>query len=105
VDEHGVEVTTIEFDDPWFLRLLEYPNPVGVRDFGGHPLKRSHPFPLTDEQIERLPEVPTTYFGEPAEDARTPQDRALPQPSTTPPMWAPNPARSKRDRRSPRRVK
>jgi hypothetical protein len=35
----------------------------------------------------------------------TPQERALPRPSTTPPMWAQQPQRSKRDRRSTRRVK
>ena len=29
----------------------------------------------------------------------------VPTPKTTPPMWAPNPTRSRRDRRSTRRVK
>lgn len=41
----------------------------------------------------------------PVENNPTPQERALPRPSTTPPMWAQQPQRSKRDRRSTRRVK
>ena len=32
----------------------------------------------------------------PAPDARTPQQRALPRPSTTPPMWSVNPGRQRR---------
>lgn len=32
-------------------------------------------------------------------DTRTPQQRALPRPSTTPPMWANDPTRSRRPRR------
>lgn len=31
-------------------------------------------------------------------DTRTPQERALPRPSTTPPMWAPDPTRTRRRR-------
>lgn len=33
-------------------------------------------------------------------DTRTPQQRALPRPSTTPPMWAVDPSRSRRPRRN-----
>ena len=33
-------------------------------------------------------------------DTRTPQQRALPRPSTTPPMWAHDPGRSRRPRRN-----
>lgn len=36
---------------------------------------------------------------QPEPDTRTPQQRALPQPSTTPPMWAHDPTRSRRPRR------
>ncbi|WP_032376685.1 hypothetical protein [Rhodococcoides fascians] len=35
----------------------------------------------------------------PEPDARTPQERALPRPSTTPPMWARNPTRTRRGAR------
>ncbi|MCQ4119868.1 hypothetical protein [Rhodococcus tibetensis] len=50
-----------------------------------------------------LPGVePTT---DTAPDTRTPQERALPRPSTMPPMWAQQPQKSKRDRRPTRRVK
>ncbi|MFZ2178411.1 MAG: hypothetical protein WAW17_31165 [Rhodococcus sp. (in: high G+C Gram-positive bacteria)] len=39
------------------------------------------------------------------EKPQTPQERALPRPSSTPPVWALQPQKSKRDRRSTRRVR
>lgn len=33
-------------------------------------------------------QIPTTFAPEPEPDPRTPQERALPRPSSTPPMWA-----------------
>ncbi|MDI9914376.1 hypothetical protein [Rhodococcus sp. IEGM 1379] len=47
----------------------------------------------------------TVQVGEPEPDTRTPQQRALPRPATTPPPWAHNPAKQHRDTRSSRRVK
>lgn len=33
-------------------------------------------------------QIPSTFAAEPEPDPRTPQERALPRPSPTPPMWA-----------------
>ena len=45
-------------------------------------------------------DIPVDQEPEVEPDARTPQQRALPRPSTTPPMWANDPTRSRRPRRN-----
>ena len=56
-----------------------------------------------DFALWTLPEDPFdptvwTINSDPESDTRTPQERALPRPSSTPPMWAVNPGRSRRTR-------
>lgn len=53
-----------------------------------------------------LPEpitLPRWLVGDPEPDTRTPQERALPRPSTTPPMWAVDAGRQRRTRTNSRR--
>ena len=59
-------------------RILEWPNPF--------------------DPAARMIEV-----GDPEPDTRTPQERALPRPSTTPPMWAVDASRQRRTRTNSRR--
>lgn len=86
------------------------------------PVKRSHPFPMTDEILQHgwsaslgtwtLPAWEPSFDellaeverdDDPHDHRRRPGE--VPRPKTTPPMWANDPARQKRNRKSSRRVK
>ncbi|GEM_PF-3113499 len=57
-------------------------------------------------ELGLLPEPVTLsrwLIGDPEPDTRTPQERALPRPSTTPPMWAVDAGRQRRTRTNSRR--
>lgn len=41
-----------------------------------------------ERSVGLFQQIPTTFAPEPEPDPRTPQERALPRPSPTPPMWA-----------------
>ncbi|QDM56078.1 hypothetical protein SEA_SLEEPYHEAD_63 [Rhodococcus phage Sleepyhead] len=67
---------------------------------------------LVNDAFDRLRELgllpePMTLsrwlVGDPEPDTRTPQERALPRPSTTPPMWAVDAGRQRRARTNSRR--
>ncbi|WP_192711886.1 hypothetical protein [Rhodococcus sp. OAS809] len=61
--------------------------------------------------LRRILEMPNPFdpsawnitVGDPEPDTRTPQERALPRPSTTPPMWAVDAGRQRRTRTNSRR--
>jgi hypothetical protein len=124
VDEHGVAVTTIEFDDPWFRDLMDRSPRTAYLVWLRAELARrtSSLWELPEQPVDvhqwvlgpgtwTLPDVtPIKEFLDTLPAPEDPHDQRrrpgeVPRPKTTPPMWAPNPARSKRDRRSPRRVK
>lgn len=56
--------------------------------------------PSAGELIRAAITMGIEHEDEPEPDARTPQQRALPRPSTTPPMWANDVTRSRRPRRN-----
>ncbi|GAA3175879.1 hypothetical protein [Rhodococcus baikonurensis] len=92
-------------------RILESPNPFLTVEFQPtDPMIRSQRrindtlyslrgLGLLDEPVTIRRWLP----GDPEPDTRTPQERALPRPSTTPPMWAVDAGRQRRTRTNSRR--
>lgn len=92
-------------------RILESPNPFLTVEFQPpDPMIRAQRrindtlyslrgLGLLDEPLT----VRRWLTGDPEPDTRTPQERALPRPSTTPPMWAVDAGRQRRTRTNSRR--
>lgn len=64
-----------------------------------HAINRLRDLGVLDEPLS----VRRWLTGDPEPDTRTPQERALPRPSTTPPMWAVDAGRQRRTRTNSRR--
>ncbi|WP_454835832.1 hypothetical protein [Rhodococcus qingshengii] len=83
------------FADQWFPPEVQFPREWP--DFAGalrRILEMTNPFD---------PAAWAMTVGDPEPDTRTPQERALPRPSTTPPMWAVDAGRQRRTRTNSRR--
>ncbi|MFC7450531.1 hypothetical protein [Rhodococcus daqingensis] len=98
VEEHGELGTFISTEDPPWIRTIPNGPPIPITEFT---LGRYH---RGREVVEILRNHTWPRLWAPVDDPmadaepETPQQRALPRPSHTPPMWAHNPTRSRRRR-------